>query len=217
MKKPTRISLAKQITTEIESQIESGRWPVGSKIPPESHLAEQFGVSRNTMREALQSLTQLGVLASKPGDGTYVMTAGKFEANMYTRLEKAETKEIAEARLFLEKDLAILAAKNRNETDIEKIALALKKRNEKKATLEEEAKSDIEFHVEIAKAAHNSVMYELYCYMSNYIYELILEKMYQDLEQDLPDLEKLHQDLFLAIKKQDPIEAEKVASCINHF
>lgn len=71
--------------------------------------------------------------------------------------------------------------------------------------------------MEIAKAAHNSVMYELYCYMSNYIYELILEKMYQDLEQDLPDLEKLHQDLFLAIKKQDPIEAEKVASCINHF
>ena len=71
--------------------------------------------------------------------------------------------------------------------------------------------------MEIAKAAHNSVMYELYRYMSNYIYELILEKMYQDLEKDSPDSEKLHQDLFLAIKKQDPIEAEKVASCINHF
>ena len=56
----------------MERAIASGVWTVGEKIPPEPELMAHFGVSRNTLREAIQALIHGGVLQARQGDGTYI-------------------------------------------------------------------------------------------------------------------------------------------------
>ena len=78
LKKPVRVSLARQVLTAMESMIRSGKWKVGDRIPAEAELARAFSVSHNTIREALQSLIHMGMLEARPGDGTYVMASDRF-------------------------------------------------------------------------------------------------------------------------------------------
>ena len=61
LKKPVRVSLARQVLTAMESMIRSGKWKVGDRIPAEAELARAFSVSHNTIREALQSLIHMGM------------------------------------------------------------------------------------------------------------------------------------------------------------
>ena len=61
-----------QIHDEISEAIEAGRWIPGDKIPAERELAEQFGVSRMTLRQAVMMLVDEGVLERRVGSGTYV-------------------------------------------------------------------------------------------------------------------------------------------------
>src|SRR4051794_20303984 len=56
----------------IRDLIRSGELPPGSRLPPEHKFAEQLGLSRNSMREAVKALELVRVLDSRPGDGTYV-------------------------------------------------------------------------------------------------------------------------------------------------
>ncbi|MCG8504872.1 MAG: GntR family transcriptional regulator [Sphingomonadales bacterium] len=62
----------REIREQIESWISSGRYPPGAKLPPEVQLAEQFGVSRVTIRRAIELLKRDGVLRGQRGSGTYV-------------------------------------------------------------------------------------------------------------------------------------------------
>jgi GntR family transcriptional regulator len=66
---PRYIQLAKTLVNEIQG----GQYPVGSTIPTEFELCEQFGMSRSTVREALKQLVQLGMVVRQPGVGTTVM------------------------------------------------------------------------------------------------------------------------------------------------
>lgn len=61
-----------QIHNELKRQIEFGKYKVGDKIPAERELAVEFGVSRMTLRQAVQTLADEGILERRVGDGTYV-------------------------------------------------------------------------------------------------------------------------------------------------
>ena len=67
MKKFERVSLVDGAVAELEGEIRSGRWPVGTRIPPESQLVEQLGMSRTPVREAVRSLVQSGCGESPRG------------------------------------------------------------------------------------------------------------------------------------------------------
>lgn len=215
LKKPIRVSLANQIITELTKKIESKEWPVDTKIPPEMQLSESFGVSRNTVREAITALNQVGLLDSKTGDGTYVVATNRFEATMYQELGKVKFHEITETRHFLEKNLAYLAAQRRTSENLTAMEVALLKRNNSHATLEEIALADIDFHLEIAKGANNQILFELYHHITHYLYQLIFEKMAHDVTFDARDSEEQHTALFKAIKQQDGPLAEKIVGKIN--
>ena len=64
-----------QITDVLIEEIASGRFPVGSTLPPELDLCQRFGVSRFTMREALRRLRELGLVSRRRGAGTAVIAA----------------------------------------------------------------------------------------------------------------------------------------------
>ncbi|MBF9014649.1 MULTISPECIES: FadR/GntR family transcriptional regulator [unclassified Oceanispirochaeta] len=205
--KPIRLSLPKQIADEIEKEIRTGTLLLGSKIPAEPELVKSFGVSRNTIREAIQSLIHAGVLEARQGDGTYVLASGPFEANILKRLSLSAMNEVYEIRLCLEKDIVRLAAERRTDSDLAEMKKALHKREAISLSAKENTDADIEFHMTIARASHNSLFYDLYKHISAYIGRTIRQKVeLEKLEGDVVDF--LHRKLFAAIQEQDCIKAE---------
>ena len=61
-----------QIHDEIKQQIETGMYEVGQRLPSERVMSEQFGVSRMTLRQAVTSLVEEGILTRYVGSGTFV-------------------------------------------------------------------------------------------------------------------------------------------------
>src|SRR4051794_2993381 len=73
-----RAGLIEQVIDQLREQILAGTWPIGGRIPTESELAQLTGTSRNTVREAVQSLVHAGLLERRQGSGTYVLAASEL-------------------------------------------------------------------------------------------------------------------------------------------
>lgn len=209
IKKPIKLSLPKQISIEIENAIKNGTFQIGDKIPSEPDLVKTFGVSRNTIREAIQSLIQAGVLESYQGNGTYVMSRGRFEANILNRLNNSNIREVNEVRFSIETEIVKFAAQRRTEEDLIKLRKTLKDRYSIERSIEENSKADVEFHMAIAKASHNTIFLDLYRSISQFISNSIEQRVeFKELNEELAD--KLHVELFEAIELQDSKKAEEL-------
>lgn len=201
-----RESLSKQVSDRLEQMISSGTYTVGEKIPTEPELAEMFQVSRNTVREAVQSLTWAGLLSVKQGDGTYVCASDRFHANMEQQYQKVSLDDVTEARNCLEATIAHLAALRRTEQDVERIRGALMRRKTLNADEKENTRADIDFHMAIAYASHNTILTDMYesitCYLENQIAERNRESSLSTKEID-----DLHEVLFFAVEQGTPDRA----------
>lgn len=98
---------------------------MGSRIPIEPELAEQTGVGRSTVREAVRSLASMGMLETLPGRGTYVRSATPTSALLNEFLADFTLEEILSYRRALEIEAAQQAATHRTEHDLEVLELAL--------------------------------------------------------------------------------------------
>ena len=102
-----------RLSEKIQDAIEKGGLKVGDKLPPERALAETFGVSRNSVREAIRTLSEQGILKSRHGDGTYI--CGSDLAPLTAALLNAVDTEgksfdhIMEFRLVIEPSIARIA------------------------------------------------------------------------------------------------------------
>ena len=203
LKKPVRVSLARQVLTAMESMIRSGKWKVGDRIPAEAELARAFSVSHNTIREALQSLIHMGMLEARPGDGTYVMASDRFAVAVSNRLKESELPQILEARL---------AAVKRTDEDLKELENALKDCH---GRVRQGIEDDMLFHAAVARATHNPVLSELYNVVIRHVQEN-LERLLQEKQYDSGAM-KLHDDLLAAIRKQEADEAENIIVKIVEF
>lgn len=204
-----RDSLSKQVSDQLEMMIENGEFKVGEKIPTETDLMELFEVSRNTIREAIRALTWNGILVVRQGDGTYVASSSRFQANMTKRYDEASLEDIREARKCIEVTIAHLAASRRNAQDLKHIEEMFTLRQNLKEDRKENTRADIEFHKAIAKACHNIILIDLYESFSTYLENHILERT-----EDNPEIDRLHEELFIAIQNQDANQAALVAQNI---
>ncbi|MFI0420376.1 FadR/GntR family transcriptional regulator [Spongiactinospora sp. 9N601] len=159
-----RASLVDQVIDQLKEQIVTGSWALHAKIPTETALAEQLGVGRNTVREAVRALTHAGLLDCRQGDGTYVRATSELSGAMLRRLRQAEQLEILEVRRALEIEAARLAATRRTEGDILLIeeALAVRERAWENGEPTAFVESDLEFHMAVVRATHNQVLLDLY-------------------------------------------------------
>ena len=197
-----RYSLSKQVADKLETMIINGDYKVGEKINSESELMAMFNVSRNTLREAIHSLTSAGVLDVRQGDGTYVRSNNRFSANMKLEYDKVELEDIKETRNALEITLASLAAKRRTDDDVVKIEDALNRRKELKEVAKENTRADMEFHLAIAEASHNKILIDLYLSIFDYLENLISE-IQEETNLSAEKIDGLHESLFQAIKASD--------------
>ena len=202
MKKPVRVSLVKQVLSEMERCIAEERWPLGSRIPPEPELTVLFGVSRNTVREAVQTLIHNGILQARPGDGTYVTACDAFEVVAHKFLQKSKIHHVHEARLVLGKEIVRLAAQNHTEKDLKEMKDWLDR-------CQEDAAADMNFHISVAKATHNPILVELYSIIAQYLH-IEIANYHNDNSYSAEDQEQ-HNALYEAIRSSDPDRAEAVA------
>ena len=110
----------------LRRQITTGTWPVGSRIPIEPELAEQMGVGRSTVREAVRSLASVGMLETAPGRGTFVRSATPTSSLLNEFLNDFTLEEILSYRRALEIEAAQQAALQRTEEDIAALEEAAK-------------------------------------------------------------------------------------------
>lgn len=208
-----RYSLSQQVVDKLEQLISSGHFKVGEKINSESELMTMFNVSRNTLREAIHALTVAGVLEVKQGDGTYVRSSNRFYANMKKEYDTVSFEDIQETRNALEITMANLAAKNATDKDINEIEEALNNRRMLQDSARENTKTDMEFHLRIARASHNKVLIDLY--MSIYVYlENLITARQTETVLDSDHIDELHEKLFQAIKAKDRGQASTCAEDI---
>ncbi len=121
-----RTGSPEEIARLLTAYVTTGDLRPGARIPSERRLAEELGVGRTVVREALKSLALVGLIESRHGDGTYVAdsTPESFSRAVEWRLVAwgGERGDVAEAIAVLEGDLAALAAERRTEADLLELA-----------------------------------------------------------------------------------------------
>lgn len=141
-----------QIAEKIQSLIESGLYPPGSRLPPERELAESFNVSRPTIREAIIALEVLQLVEVKTSSGVYVLD--KPKNNHDAPAEKISAFELTQARALVEGEAAALAALSISDEELKALAATL---DAMESGIEAE-KADREFHIIISKATRNKAI-----------------------------------------------------------
>ncbi len=163
-KKINQQKISETIASEIERQIVEGTINPGERLPSERDLAQEFQVSRPSVREAIQLLKSRKLLSSRPGGGTYARESlgdsitEPLDDVLVNNPEVAQ--DMLEFRHALEGISAYYAAQRATEADKKIIQLRFEQVCDKqKASIEqEEAMADVDFHLSIAEASHNVVL-----------------------------------------------------------
>ncbi len=135
---------------------------VGEKIPNEFELAEQFGVGRSTVREAVKGLVTRGILEVRRGAGTFVVSHHSLKEDPLG-LTKLEDKyklalELFELRLMMEPEIASLAAQKAGDGEKVRLQELCLQVEELYSNEEDHLARDVEFHTHIARCSQNRVV-----------------------------------------------------------
>jgi GntR family transcriptional repressor for pyruvate dehydrogenase complex len=148
----------------IVDQIRSNEYRADMKLPSERTIAEQLGVSRPSVREAISALQVVGILESRPGDGTYVRKRIGFEDLGHQAIQVLEASdsplELLQARKALEIGTTRMVIKIANQTGLERIEKAWqnKLREGQRGNYDGYLDHANEFHMAIARATRNTVI-----------------------------------------------------------
>ena len=147
--------LYRQVVEKMSVLIDSGEYPVGSRLPPERELAERFNVSRPTIREAVIALEAKGRIAVKGGSGMYVS-----DAVAKKKIDSSVSPfELMEARVVVEGEVVALAASMITEEQLEALQGALADMGNENEEDELGADhADRKFHSIIAESTNNRVL-----------------------------------------------------------
>ncbi len=161
--KPKKVS--SQIAEQIRSSILSGEFSPGDKLPPERELAEMFGVSRPSVREALNVLASAGLVMSYQGGGTVVMSLVESTASNplseLIRVQQDRALDVIEVRKCMESWTAYYAAQRALPEDIRRMEEIVVGMERNLNGLQPSEDLDANLHIVIARATHNIVWLHL--------------------------------------------------------
>ena len=215
--------IREQVFDQLLSQITTGKWKPGEKIPSENELTNIMGVSRISVREAIQKLAAMDLVETYRGKGTFVK---EFTTNNYLKsltpmllMTPGDILFVVEYRRILEVGIIDLYTRNTTERDIVFLARTLDKMKQYYRTnLKKYTKYDLEFHMKLYEMTGNPFIIKI----SNLIYDILSAAMKEAVTErgaeegidfhskmleyiktgDVPKLKKLNNELF------DQIELE---------
>lgn len=149
-----------ELTRKMLDYLLSGEFKAGQRIPSERQLAEALGVGRSAVRETVKSLSLLGLIEQRPGDGTYLT---KSNSDLLPRviewgllLGERRVHELIEIRHHLEIILAGLAAERRTQDQLQRMQTLIAEMTDAGDDYPRYVEADIAFHLDIAAASGNA-------------------------------------------------------------
>ena len=198
--------VARQIRNHIFENLKSG-----DVLPPERELAQKFGVSRSSVRDAIRSLELIGLLEPQQGRGTVVCEpsadalAGSLTAVIMQK--RKLVKELLDVRKVVEPPLARRAALHVTDSLIGELVQLLERQSAKMRNGELAIEEDNEFHYRIARAADNSVLLQIVDVLMDTLHET-REKSLQTGGRPQKSLAG-HRRILAALQRRDPAASEK--------
>ncbi len=211
-----RQSLVDTVVDQLRAQLAAGEWRVGERIPTEHALAEQLQVGRNTVREAVRVLVHAGMLRSRQGEGTFVVSMAD-PGDIMRGVQRAGVRDVLELRIALEAEAARLAALRHEPADLRRMAAALDAQTRLEdaegqpasGSLELYADHDVEFHKAVVEAAHNAALTATYGWFASSVREALVSSLG---DHEMPRvIHGDHRAVLDAIASGDPEAAERAA------
>lgn len=210
-----------QIYQQVLSEIQSGAFKVGDKLPAERELCEQFGVSRAPVRQALSALELNGYIYSRQGEGVYVKShqSASEDQNSAIILEAVSPEDIVEARMNIEPLIVKFAALRATDDDIKALQETINKMEEETKSGVYVPETDEKLHNQIAIASHNDLFIKFMSAISTAMKQQEMWHFIRDRTVTRPDYRdvnfKEHQLLIKAIA--DHNEREAIELMTNHM
>lgn len=207
-----------RIIEHIQTQMAQGTLNAGDKLPSERKLAQQFNVSRATIREAIGLMDAKGMVKIRHGASTIILDI--FNPKLIDPLQdlvktnQALTADVIAVRHLLEVEATILAAQHATKPALQTIKLALTHLLTcNKQDAETQVKADMDFHLAIAEASQNIVLAKMLRSMGNLVEHEMLKTVTAAMQKpsDQNKLNTQHQQIYQAIKTQNPQQAELAA------
>lgn len=200
-----------QVFEQLRELIYRGELKPGDQVMPERELSLTLGVSRTTVRNAINKLVVLGLLEHKQGQGTFVRSPearDRYPLALALENEGATLEDLLEVRMGLECNAAALAARRATGEDIDILQQSMERME--RVFLEEDANIepavDAAFHMAIAHATKNPVHIHLMKHFHDYLFMGIKENLrmlYED-SGNIDAVVEQHRSIFQAIKRRDP-------------
>lgn len=203
-------SLRSQVYVQLKSRLMEGVWKVGEKLPSENELCNTFGVSRVTVRAAIQQLEILGLVETKHGGGNFVKDFSTIHAMdaFHPLIQINENQDIItvlEYRKIIEKGAIALAAPKISKKDIAFLEETYTTMLSCTDDAKKNANADYLFHYRLVQIAQNPIVTKVYG-----IINVILSATMVDVV-DLLGCEiglRYHRKLIDALKNGDKVECE---------
>jgi len=214
LKPVSRTTLSEQVAKQLASEIETGRWKPGEKLPSEADLCKVFNVGRSSLREALKSLSFIGLIHVRAGGGSYAADERSkyidrpFLLSRGVLTTEKDVNDFCEARILIETEIAGICAQRATVEDFREIEKIVR---EMKVSIDKGAKEfgtlDLSFHIAIATASRNSVLIELLKHIREGLEELIEKSLQLPAGTELAY--KQHRALLDILKQRNASKARK--------
>lgn len=212
---PRAVEVARSL---LQHLVFSGSVKVGDKLPAERQLAEAFGVGRSAVREALKSLSLLGLVEIRQGDGTYLRRPDSELLPQVIEwgllLGERRTLETVEARQHIERAIARLAAERRVDADLEALSGWLAQMEASIGDREQFVEADVGFHLELARTSDNRVLADILLSLQSLLRVWVNRVIRNADDPRVNFLE--HQAIYEAVERGDPDAAEEAMRAHLH-
>lgn len=194
-----------QVAAAIEQAVAEGKYQPGERLASERDLAEEFGVSRPTVRRAVIALEMRGLLEPRQGSGVYVRQNGSSGAAPAPRDLDIGAIEHAEARRLFEGEVAALAATLITDEELAYLETLVVEMS-KEATKEQSELADRQFHIAIARATRNSAIVRIVesTWDLRYRSPLCMQMLERSREVRRIPLNDEHQAIVESLRTRDP-------------
>jgi GntR family transcriptional repressor for pyruvate dehydrogenase complex len=204
--------LYEQIVIQIEESISGGKLKPGDQLPAERELAQQFGVSRTAVREAVKTLCEKGLVEAYSGRGTFV-TSGKSQSARHSlhwlvaSADPQNARHVTELREILEPELTALAAARIEEQQLDMMRESIDVMDRSMQNPEAYIEADLDFHLALAEAAGNPLILAL---LDSIVAVLREERLGVFRVPGGPTRGQIHHKVILkAIERRNPDKARK--------
>ena len=210
--------LYEEIVEQIKQLITKGRLKPGDRLLAERELAEQFQVSRASVREAIRTLEMLGVIDIRPGEGTFVRGTDSDDIirplAMFLAVERISLLDMFEMRRIFETATAGLAAERASLEELDQIGSALENMRERLNVMDPEKgeEFDAAFHYAVAEATHNSLLTKLFKTVSEEFAKansVARRQLYHDNVKNAQKIIDQHSEILEAIRSRSPQAASE--------